>query len=186
MSDIEIKVMPNKPVRLMTAGKYCDRNILITVPLTIITPQIGFGQGKMYAPATTVQYTPVEYSDYEITFQYKGASGCEELIYPITGLSKGASYTLSFDMTYNGGFIGDAYAYGCGIIQKATHDATNYPTGASKPAFIQWNGSATKGTQHGSLTFTAQDDTVYWGWSLARIQDSVLHTFELKVNVYAA
>ena len=158
----------------------------ITGTLKIITPKIGFGQGEMYAPATNVQYTPVSYSDYDITFQYRGGSGCEELLYPIKGLSAGAQYTISFDMTYNGSFIGDAYAYGCGIIQKATYDKTTYPTNASKPSFVQWNGTPTTGTQHGSLTFTAQADTVYWGWSLARIQDSVLHTFVLSVDVYAA
>ena len=185
MSDIQIEVMPGKPVRLLTAGKYCDRDIVVTVPITIITPKIGFDKGRLYAPATSAVYTPVSYSDYDITFQYKGGSGCEELLFPITGLSKGTTYTLSFEETYNGGYIGDNYVYGCGIIQKATYDVTTYPTNVSKPTWVQWSTGAT-GTQKGQITFTAQDSTVYWGWALSRIQDGVLQTFKIKVDVYAA
>lgn len=177
--------MPGKPLKLLTAGKYCDRNILVTVPLTIITPAIGFNQGKLYAPATNASYSMVSCTDYEITFQYRGGSGCEELYFPITGLSKGATYTISFEETYNGGYIGDAYIYGCGIVQKSVYDSTQYPTGVAKPSFVQWS-TASTGTQRGTISFTAQADTVYWGWALSRIQDSVLHTMHIKVNVYAA
>lgn len=185
MSDIQIKISPNKPIRLLTAGKYCDRNIVVTMPFTIITPAVGFNQGKLYAPATSASYEMVSCSDYDITFKYRGGSGCEELYFPITGLSKGATYTLSFEETYNGGFIGDAYVYGCGIVQKATYDTTKFPTGAAKPSWVQWS-TATAGTQKGTISFTAEADTVYWGWALSRVQDSVFHTMSIKVDVYAA
>lgn len=184
MSEFQIEVKPNKPVRLLTAGKYLDRNILITMPLTIITPAIGFNQGKLYAPATNVAYELVSCSDYDITFRYKGGSGCEELFFPITGLSKGATYTISFEETYNGGFIGDAYMYGCGIVQKSAYDSTNFPTGVAKPTWVQWSTSSL-GTQKGTISFTAQSDTVYWGWALSNVKDSVLHTITIKVHVYA-
>lgn len=77
MSDFEIEVMPEKPVRLLTAGKYCNSNILVTVPLTIITPKIGFDKGKMYAPAANASYSLVSCTDYDVVFQYRGGSGCE-------------------------------------------------------------------------------------------------------------
>lgn len=185
MSDFEIRVMPGKPVTLLTAGKYCDRNIIVSVPLTIITPKIGFNQGKLYAPATSASFTPVSYTDYDITFQYRGGSGCEELMFPITGLSKGATYTLSFEETYNGSYIGSEYVYGCGILQKSTHDSINFPSGAAKPSWVQWSTDST-GTQKGKISFTAQDSTVYWGWALSRIKDGVIHTMSIKVDVYAA
>lgn len=153
--------------------------------LKFITPAIGFGKAEFYAPAANAWFKPISYSDYNIVFNYYGGSGCEELLFPITGLSAGAKYTLTFDETYNGGFIQDTYAYGCGIIQKSTYDSTSYPTGAAKPTWVTWH-APSAGTCTGTLTFTANNSTVYWGWALSKLKDSVTHTITINVHVYAA
>lgn len=151
--------------------------------LKVIAPySIGFNQGKLFAPATSASYNVTSVSDNSITFTYRGGSGVEEIIFPITGLFAGRMYTLVFDETYNGGFIGDNYRYGCGVIQKSTYDSTKYPTSLSQPSYIQWHTGST-GKQSGAITFTAQADTVYWIWNLGRIQDSVNHTITMNAHI---
>ena len=150
---------------------------------TIAPYKVEFNNGKLYAPATSASYSPTSISENGITFNYRGGSGVEELIFPITGLFAGRTYTLVFDETYNGGYIGDAYYYGCGIVQKSVYDNTKYPTSLAKPSFVTWN-TASTGKQTGAITFTAQADTVYWIWSLGRIQDSVNHTITMNARVY--
>ena len=143
---------------------------------------IGFDQGKLYAPATSAYYTPVSYTDSGVTFNYRGGSGVEELIYPITGLYPGRAYTLVFDETYNGTYIQDTYRYGCGIMQKSTYDSTTFPNTNAQPSYIQWHTGST-GTQGSSITFTAQASTVYWVWNLGRLSDGkeVTITFNARL-----
>lgn len=150
---------------------------------TIAPYKVEFNNGKLYAPATSASYSPTSISENGITFNYRGGSGVEELIFPITGLFAGRTYTLVFDETYNGGYIGDAYYYGCGIVQKSVYDNTKYPTSLAKPSYVVWS-TASTGKQSGAITFTAQADTVYWIWSLGRIQDSVNHTITMNAHVY--
>lgn len=185
--DIVIDLQPGqKSLKLLTAGKYCDSNIIINFPYTIITPKIGFAQAQMYAPNNLETYfTIVSSSDYSITFTFKGVSGCEELLFPINNLSPGGTYTISFSETYNGDFIADQYAFGCGIIQQAEYEAAKWPSGKGTPDWVQWDATI-PGTQSGSLTFTANTDTVYWAWALSDIQDTVLSTISINVNIYVA
>lgn len=152
--------------------------------LKIIAPySIKFGEGRLYAPATSASYSATSVSDNSLTFQYRGGSGVEELAFPITGLSAGRIYTIDFDETYNGGFIQDTYRYGCGIIQKSVYDSTSFPTQNAKPSYIAWHTGST-GTQSGKITFTAESDTVYWVWSLGRLSDGVNVTITFNARVY--
>lgn len=156
----------------------------IAETLKIVAPQkIGFDKGKLYAPATNAYYSATSVSDNSITFQYRGGSGVEEIIYQITGLVAGRAYNIAFDETYNGGFIGDNYRYGCGIMQKSTYDATTFPNSAAAPSYIQWY-TGSKGTQSGVINFTAASDTVYWVWNLGRLSDGVTVTISMNARVY--
>jgi hypothetical protein len=150
----------------------------------IIAPhKIQFGQGRLYASATSASYSATSYSDNSIVFQYRGGSGVEELVWPITGLAAGRTYTIWFDETYNGTFIQDTYRYGCGIIQKAAYNSMSFPTNLAAPNWISWH-TGSKGTQSGSITFKADSDTVYWVWSLGRLSDGVLTTITINARVY--
>lgn len=157
---------------------------LITGVLEVISPKVQLNQGVMYAPATSAYYRVQSVSDQSVNFNYYGGSGCEQIVYPITGLVKGREYTLEFEETYNGSFIGDAYYYGCGIMQEAEYNATTFPVNAGKPSFITWY-TASQGTQKGSHTFTANTTKAYWVWSMARCNDGTVHniTFKVKAKV---
>ena len=155
----------------------------VAATLKVIAPySIEFNKGKLYAPASA-SYSPTSVSENGIVFQYKGASGVEELVYPITGLSAGRTYTLDFDVTYNGNYISASYRFGCGIMQKATHDSTTFPTSAAIPSYVTWHTDKT-GTQSGKITFTAQSDIVYWVWTLGRLSDGVNVTISMNGRVY--
>ena len=152
--------------------------------LKITAPgSIRFGEWRLYAPAATASYTATNFDEDSVTFQYKGGGGVEELVFPITGLISGRTYTISFSETYNGGFIQDTYRYGCGIMQKSTYESTTFPTTQAKPAWIAWHTGST-GTQSGAITFTAQSDTVYWVWSLGRLSDNVLSTIIFTARIF--
>ena len=152
--------------------------------LKIVAPgSIGFGNGKLYAPTTIASYSATKVTDDSVTFQYMGGSGVEELVFPITGLTVGRTYTIKFDETYNGGFIQDAYRYGCGIIQKSVYDSTTFPTNAAKPTWISWHTGST-GKQSGEITFKAESNTVYWAWSLGRLSDGVFTTIVFNAYLY--
>jgi hypothetical protein len=139
--------------------------------LKMYFPQkVGFDRGTLYASATSVLYEAKSVSDNSVTFEYCGGSGVEELIFPITGLYAGRTYTIVFDETYNGTYIQDTYRYGCGVIQKSVYNATTFPTNQAKPSWVTWHTGLT-GTQKGSITFTAESDTAYWIWSLGRLSD---------------
>lgn len=152
--------------------------------LKIVAPgSIGFGNGKLYASTTSASYSATKVTDDSVTFQYRGGSGVEELLFPITGLTVGRTYTIKFDETYNGGFIQDAYRYGCGIIQKSVYDSTTFPTNAAKPTWISWHTGST-GKQSGEITFKAESNTVYWAWSLGRLSDGVFTTIVFNAYLY--
>lgn len=158
---------------------------LVTGVLEIVSPKVQLNQGVMYAPATSAYYRVKTVTDQSVNFDYYGGSGCEQIVYPITGLAPGCTYTLEFEETYNGSFIGDSYYYGCGIMQEAEYNATTFPVNAGKPSFITWY-TASQGTQKGSHTFTANTTKAYWVWSMARCNDGTNHNITFKVKAQAS
>ena len=176
-------VIPTKVSQLENDSKYITETQIAQLLKAYFPYSIRFDQGKLFAPATSASYSATSVSENSVTFQYRGGSGVEELAFPITGLFTGRTYTISFDETYNGGFIQDTYRYGCGIIQKSVYDSTNFPTQNAKPAYIAWHTGST-GTQKGSFSFTAESDTVYWVWSLGRLSDGVNVTITFNARVF--
>lgn len=157
---------------------------LVTGVLEIVSPKIHLDQGVMYAPATSAYYRVQTVSDYNVNFNYFGGSGCEQIAYPITGLVPGCTYTIDFEETYNGEFIGETYWYGCGIMQESEYNSTQFPVNEGKPSFVKWNTRST-GTQSGTLTFTANTTKAYWVWSMACIKDSTVHNITFSVKAQA-
>lgn len=149
---------------------------------TIAPQKIEFSQGRLYAPATSASYSATSVSDNSITFAYRGGSGVEELMYPITGIYKGRTYTIVFDETYNGGYIQDTYRYGCGVIQESEFASGTWPSNKAIPSWVVWHTGST-GKQSGAITFVAQSSMVYWAWSLGRLSDgtNVSITFNAQV-----
>ena len=113
----------------------------------------------------------------------EGGGGVEELYFPITGLYAGRTYTIVFDETYNGTFIQDTYRYGCGIIQKSAYDSMTKPSTQAAPSWIAWHTGST-GKQSGSITFTANANTVYWAWSMGRLSDGKEVTITMNARVF--
>lgn len=175
-------VKPEKLAAGITAHDAAGNKI--TGILEIVSPKVHLDQGTMYAPATSAYYRVQTVSDTSVNFNYYGGSGCEQIVYPITGLAPGCTYTISFSETYNGGFIGESYLYGCGIMQESEYNATSFPVNAGKPSFVTWNTRST-GTQSGSHTFTAQTTKAYWVWSMACCADSVVHNITFNVKAQA-
>ena len=157
----------------------------ITGILEVVSPKVHLDQGVMYAPATNAYYRVQTISDFRVNFNYYGGSGCEQIVYPITGLAPGCTYTLEFSETYNGGYINGNYWYGCGIMQESEYKSTTFPVNAGMPTFITWTTTST-GTQTASITFTAATSKAYWVWSMARCQDAVVHNITFNVKAQAA
>ena len=149
-----------------------------------IVPKINLDKGIMYAPGSRAYYTPITIEKDSINFNYFGDSGCEQILFPITGLAAGYTYKLTFIETYNGGFIGDSYQYGCGIMQESDYKATSFPINAGKLNWVTWTIAQT-GTHGSTLTFTPTSSTAYWIWNMSRCNDSTKHniTFTATVKV---
>lgn len=156
----------------------------IAKQMKLIAPYtIEFGNGKLYAQHTSAAYSATSVYENGVVFTYRGASGVEEIIFPISGLSAGRTYTIAFDVTYNGGYIGDAYRFGCGVVNSATYNSTAYPTGKAIPTYLSWHTDKT-GKQNGSFSFTADSDKAYWVWTLGRLNDGVNVSITLNGRVY--
>lgn len=189
LTEIEKLVNPSHvtvTAEALAAGftAYDSEGNLITGVLEVVSPKVHLDQGVMYAPVTSAYYRVKTVSDQSVNFDYYGGSGCEQIVYPITGLVPGCTYTIQFTETYNGGYIDGAYWYGCGILQEAEYDATTFPVNAGKPTFITWTTEKT-GAQSGSNTFTANTTKAYWVWSMARCKDSTIHDVTITVKAQA-
>lgn len=131
---------------------------------------------------------------YDSTFTFNGDGGVEAVYYPITGLSAGMTYTITFDHEFSGPLIHDtktnsnpSYEYGCGIMNaipaKAGSKMTDIGTFASN-TFV-------KKTVDGkidsvTLTFKATGSTAYWVWNMANCSDSSNTTTKVTVTSFSA
>ena len=157
---------------------------LISGKLKILSPKVEFNNGILHAAGAAAYYRPQTITDYSVNFNYYGASGVEQLLFPITGLIAGNTYVLEFEETYNGNFIGDAYQYGCGIMQESEYNAQTWPINNGKLQWITWQ-TATAGTQSSSLTFKANSSKVYWLWNLSRCTDATIHNMTFRAKPQA-
>lgn len=159
------------------------------IRLELIEPEIEFGQKKLIihntSDAKVVNDSSTEYSN---SFTFDGAGYAETLYYPITGLTAGTTYTITFDHKFTGALINSGtYDYGCGIMtaapEKYGSKMSNLGTWASNTFVMS---SVTGNTESVTLTFTATGDTAYWVWNMANVSDSVNGTVDIRVTNFSA
>lgn len=174
--------------------------ILYTYNYTNITikpiiPKIKFGSMALKDDTAYIATFNIKsYDEYNLTFtfEFDGNSGVEFLYYPITGLTSGTTYTITFTHKFSGAFINGnngTYDYGCGILSDISSASL-----ASKMSGItsKWLSNTwimnvvSNSTETVTLTFTASGDTAYWIWNMANVSDNTLATINLKIIGFEA
>lgn len=165
------------------------------IVITPIVPQIKFNSMALKDDATYVATFNIKsYDKYNLifTFEFDGESGTELLYYPITGLTSGSTYSITFDHKFNGRFIngnGGTYDYGCGIladISNASLAAKMSGVSSNWLSNIWTMNVVSNSTETVTLTFTANSDTVYWVWNMANVSDGTVATINLDVEKFNA
>lgn len=160
-----------------------------------VMPEIKFNAMKLIDDATYVATFKIKsYDEYSLKFTYEfdGESGTELLYYPITGLTSGTTYNITFDHKFAGAFIngnGGTYEYGCGIVADISKCVL-----ASKMSGVTSNwlsntwtmNVVSNSTETVTLTFTATSDTAYWVWNMANVSDGTVATIDLDVEKFNA
>lgn len=161
------------------------------IKLERIDPTFDFANAiRKFPTNASAAYSKLSSGDYGVSFEFTGQDGCEGIGYKISGLTSGSTYTIGFAENYNGSFLDDRYHYGCGVMSSATFDGISAAN--SKMSDMSWlSGStqwttATAGTQIGTITFTADGNTAYWVWNMARIKDGEKQTFKIAVTEFSA
>lgn len=163
-----------------------DYNIY-DMSLKPVAPKIEFANKTLLKPpAYNAKIVSWNSGEYNANFVFDGDGGCETIYYPITGLTPGATYTITFDHKYTGNFVNSAsYDYGCGIMNAKPADTAM----ASKMSALgSWASNTfihttlNEGTRSVTLTFKATDSTAYWVWNMANVSDSLNGTVDIKVT----
>ena len=179
---------------LIEDGVKYDYNIY-DISLKPVVPTINFANKQVIKGSTSNAKIVSQTNDtYSTTFSFDGDGGCETVYYPITGLTAGTTYTITFDHEFSGPLIHDTksnsnptYEYGCGIM-----DAAPTKTGDKMTNLGTWASSTfVKMTVDGkvdsvTLTFKATDDTAYWVWNMANCSDSTNTTTKITVTNFSA
>ena len=178
---------------LMEDGILYDFNIT-NIVLEPVVPTIEFSNKNMILHTTSAaQILDDESNDYSSNFIFDGDGYAETIYYPITGLSSGSTYTITFEHLYNGRLIDDSasttnirYEYGTGIMStiptKYGSFMTSIGTFASN-TFIKKTVTGTVDTV--TLTFTASSSTMYWVWNMANCSDSYNNEINIKVTKFS-
>ena len=131
------------------------------------------------------------YDTYNLSYEFDGESGTELLYYPITGLTSGTTYTITFNHKFKGNFIngnGGTYEYGCGIladVSKATLAAKMSGVSSNWMSNTWTMNVVSNSTETATLTFTANSDTVYWVWNRGNVSDTTVATIDLSVKQFS-
>lgn len=165
------------------------------IQLVPVEPEIGFSSKTVIkGSSSAAEIASQSNSTYGTTFTFDGASGCETVYWPITDLSVGMTYTITFDHEFSGPLIHDTannsnptYEYGCGIMNAApskTGDKmTSLGTWASNTFVKKTVDSKVDSV---TLTFTATGSTAYWVWNMANCSDNAITTTKVTVTSFSA
>ena len=157
-----------------------------------VAPTIQFANKKMIlANGSTAKVTDDNASEYTNEFVFTGAGYAETMYFPITGLNKGSTYTITFNHKISGaGLIssGASYDYGCGIssveptaLNSRMDDlGANWISQKPVPVFTKVNTNESV-----TFTFTATSDTAYWVWNMADCKDNQSNTIEIKITNFS-
>lgn len=151
------------------------------IVLEPIAPDVKFERNQITVKKSTSSSATVKNhksSENSVTFLFDGDGGCESLYYPITGLTKDATYKITFEHEYVGSFVdstGVKYDYGCGIMNAMTEQTPDKMSGFTSPQMASSNTfvctkSGQKTTQ--TLTFKATGTTAYWVWNMSNVSDT--------------
>lgn len=170
---------------------YSFTNIIINP----VVPEIKFNSMALKDDTTYVATFKIKsYDQYNLTFtfEFDGESGTELLYYPITGLTSGTTYSITFDHKFIGSFIngnGGTYDYGCGILADISNASLAAKMGGVSSSWLSntWTmNTVSNRVETVTLTFTAPSSTVYWVWNMANVSDAVIATINLDVEKFSA
>ncbi len=164
-----------------------------TIPASY--PDIEFENKTMYGAEGAIIKEELN-APYSTNCTFVGQGGAETITFPITGLTKGVTYTIIFNHTLYGTFY-DGLEYSCGIASKqpvndsqvwSLEQALNGywsdpPSSAyliSEEQNLKSNGVNCTGEYR--LTFTAPDSTVYWVFYTGGCNDGGLGNI-IDINV---
>lgn len=165
---------------------------IIIIP---VIPEIKFNSMALKDDTTYVATFNIKsYDQYNLTFtfEFDGESGTELLYYPITGLTNGTTYTITFNHKFSGAFINGnngTYDYGCGILADiSTASLAAKMSGVSSNWLSNtWTMNVvSNSTETVTLTFTATGSTAYWVWNMANVSDGTIATINLDVEKFNA
>ena len=154
-----------------------------------VAPEIQFAGKKLIVyGASNAGVKNDDSSAYASNFVFKGESYAETMYFPITGLTKGTTYTITFDHKMVGALINNSsYDYGCGIssVEPTKTGSFMDSVGAS---WISATKVFTASNEIESVTFTfkATGNTAYWVWNMANCKDYINCTIDLKVTNFNA
>lgn len=166
-----------------------DYNITDIV-LKPVVPKIEFNNKALKIYTTSqAQILNDTATDYTNNFVFDGDGYAETMYYPITGLTAGTTYTITFDHKMVGALINNSsYHYGCGISSVEPNKYGSYmdSVGATwisttQPVFTNLNT-----TESVTLTFTATGSTAYWVWNMANCSDTTNCTIDIAVTKFSA
>ena len=178
---------------LMEDGVLYDFNIT-NIVLEPVIPSINFSDKKLILHTTSAAQVLNDVSDsYSNTFTFDGDGYAETLYYPITNLTSGATYTITFEHLYNGVLINDSaktstinYEYGTGIMSDAPTKYGSYMSTIGSyisNTFIKSTVTNTIDTV--TLTFKATGDTAYWVWNMANCSDSYNNNISIRITNFS-
>lgn len=162
------------------------------IKLVPVVPEIKFGNKTLILHENSKAQVLNDIStEYSTNFEFDGDGHAETMYYPITGLTTGTTYTITFNHNISGALIDSTlYNYGCGISSTAPTKFGSYMNnlGASwisttQPVITQLN---TTETESITLTFTATSDTAYWVWNMANCSDAKNCTIDVDVTHFSA
>lgn len=179
---------------LIEDGIRYDYNIY-DISLVPVEPVISFANKGIVKGSTSVaKIANQTNSTYSSTFTFDGDGGCETVYWPITGLSVGMTYTITFDHEFSGPLIHDTknnsnptYEYGCGVMNEVPAK-----TGDKMTSLGTWaSNTFVKKTVDGkvdsvSLTFKATGSTAYFVWNMANCSDGTNTTTKITVTGFSA
>ena len=114
------------------------------------------------------------------------------MYYPITGLTAGTTYSITFDHKFAGSFIngnGGTYEYGCGIVADISKLSLAAKMSGVTSSWLSntWiMNTVSNSTETATLTFTATSNTAYWVWNMANVSDTTIATINLDVEEFNA
>jgi len=179
---------------LMMDGYLYEYNIT-NIVLEPVIPQINFANKKLILhSSSTAEVLNDVSTDYDTNFIFYGAGYAETLYYPISDLTSGSTYSITFEHLYTGSLIDDSantstlrYEYGSGIMSSAPTTYGSFMSSIGTYASNTYVMKTVTGNKETvTLTFTASSSTAYWVWNMANCKDSYNNLISIRVTNFSA